>query len=97
MRLITLIFLLIAPSFVAAEIRWPDTKYDVGMCLTPTNTEYYYYGKTAHVMDIFYSKNTREFKYDIIIVDFNPGHNQRLTLPVNMIDNNTAQVQPCPS
>ncbi len=35
MRLITLIFLLIAPSFVAAELEWPDTKYEMGTCITP--------------------------------------------------------------
>ena len=63
MRFIVLIFLLIAPSFVAAELRWPDTKYDMGTCVTPTNTAWSWYGFTGYIEDIVYSKFLEGFAY----------------------------------
>jgi hypothetical protein len=70
MRLITLIFLLIAPSFVAAELEWPDTKYEMGTCITPTNTTWSWFGYTGRIQDIVYSKLTNSFAYKIDISDW---------------------------
>ena len=96
MRLITLIFLLVVPSFGAAELRWPDTKYDVGTCITPTNTKYFWYGKTGYILDLVYSKKQQRFLYNIFIEGLG-GQADMLLFPLAILDNNTAEVTPCPN
>lgn len=98
MRLIALIFLLVAPSFVGAKqkIDWPTTKYEDGVCITPTNTSWTWYGKTAYIEDIVYSKYLDGFAYKINIYGLDRMQFYDF-FAIPSIDANTAQVQPCPN
>ena len=94
MRFITLIFLLVAPSFMAAEIRWPASKYDMGTCVTPTNTTWSWYGYPGYIEDIVFSKYLENFAYKITIYGVDSEGTFDL-FAIYSIDTNTAQVIPC--
>lgn len=96
MRHIALILILIAPNWAVAELRWPDTKYDMGTCVTPTNTTWSWYGKTGYIEDIVYSKFLEGFAYKITIRGLDRMQFYDL-FAIPSIDANTAQVTPCQS
>ena len=51
----------------AADISFPDTKYEVGDCITPTDLDRVWFGKSARVEDMVYSKKYEDFVYDLYI------------------------------
>ena len=61
---ILLAFLMTLGSQVgAADVSLPDTKYEVGDCITPTDPDWSWFGASARVEDIVYSKKYQDFIY----------------------------------
>lgn len=103
MRYLILISAIVAPTFANAvyhnekpKINWPKTKYEDGMCITPTNTSWEWYGQTGYVQDIVYSKYLDGFAYKIKIYGMT-GVELYDLFAIPAIDTNTAQVRPCPN
>jgi hypothetical protein len=61
-RMRIIILLLISFSTQAmAEIEFPETKYNISDCISPTDPSYSWFGKSARVEDIVYSKKIQRF------------------------------------
>ena len=65
--IISLTFLMIIGSQVYAHLNFPDTKYNVGECITPTDPAWSWFGETARVEDVVYSKRYEAFVYHLYI------------------------------
>jgi len=78
-----------------AHVTWPSTKYEVGDCITPTDTTWSWYGKTASVEDVVFSKYLNGFAYQLYIRGLNRKYFDKFS--INSIDNFTAKVTPCPN
>ena len=96
MRLIAPVLALNLPTWAFFELRWPDTKYDMGTCVTPKNTTSSWYGKTGYIKDIVYGKFLEVFAYKITIRGLDRMQFYDL-FAIPSIDVNTAQVMPCQS
>ena len=112
MKSLLLIIAIIAPTFAHAgyhsekpKIEWPEHKYDVGDCLTPTNTTWGWYGATAMVDDVVFSKATEAFVYVLYMLERQNIGSLSETYKLNLIgystivelDENTVKVFPCPN
>ena len=82
-------------SCANAHVTWPNTKYEVGDCITPTDTTWSWYGKTASVEDVVFSKYLNGFAYQLHIRGLNRKYFDKFS--INSIDNYTAKVTPCPN
>ena len=80
-------------SFANAHVSWPNTKYQVGDCITPTDTTWSWYGKTASIEDVVFSKYLNGFSYQLRIYGLNRQYFDKFD--INSIDNYTAKVTPC--
>lgn len=69
MRKCIFIITILAPTLVQAAyhtvetIEWPNTKYNTGDCITPIDPDWPWYGQVAKVIDLMYSKDTKQFMY----------------------------------
>ena len=96
MKHLLLILLFITPSLALSDVNWPKTKFDVGDCITPTNTTWTWYGKTAVIDDLVFSKFLDGFAYQIHIFGLNRYEFfDKFDIP--SIEDNTAKVTPCPN
>ena len=64
---ILLVVLMSSATQTAAHLNFPDTKYDIGECITPTDPAWSWFGETARVEDIVYSKHYEAFVYHLYI------------------------------
>ena len=85
----------LSASYANAHVTWPSTKYEVGDCITPTDTTWSWYGKTASVEDVVFSKYLNGFAYQLYIRGINRKYFDKFS--INSIDNFTAKVTPCPN
>jgi len=88
------LLLLISPAY-AHDVSWPKTKYNISDCITPTDTTWSWYGKTALVEDVVLSKYLNGFAYQLRIYGLNRQQSNKFS--INSIDNFTAKVTPCPN
>ena len=95
-KIVSAAFVILASvSYVNAHVTWPNTKYEVGDCITPTDTTWSWYGKTASVEDVVFSKYLNGFAYQLHIRGLNRKYFDKFS--INSIDNFTAKVTPCPN
>ena len=90
MRWFAFVLCLMLPSWAAAEVSWPETKYAIGDCITPTNPDWSWFGKYAFVEDIIYSKSFDQFAY-ILWIEGRPG-----THSIWSTENETSKLTKCP-
>ena len=64
---ILLVLLMSSATQAAAHLNFPDTKYNIGECITPTDPAWSWFGETARVEDIVYSKHYEAFVYHLFI------------------------------
>ena len=64
---ILLVVLMSSATQTAAHLNFPDTKYDIDECITPTDPAWSWFGETARVEDIVYSKHYEAFVYHLYI------------------------------
>ena len=93
--LTVLLAFVLSASYANAHVNWPNTKYEVGDCITPTDTTWSWYGKTASVEDVVFSKYLNGFAYQLHIRGLNRKYFDKFS--INSIDNYTAKVTPCPN
>ncbi len=48
-------------SQVVADVNFPKTKYEISECITPTDPNWSWFGESARVEDIVYSKKLESF------------------------------------
>lgn len=103
MKYLSLLIATVTPTFAHAfyheekpDIKWPKTNYESGICITPLNTSWSWYGKTANVEDIVFSKYLNGFAYKLHIYGMNRQQYSDL-FSISQIDANTAEVKPCPN
>lgn len=71
MRYLILMVTIITPFISHAAyhqseiIDWPNAKYETGDCITPVDPVCDWYGKAAKVLDLMYSKDTKQFMYHL--------------------------------
>lgn len=96
MKILTvLLAFVLSASYANAHVTWPNTKYEIGDCITPTDTTWSWYGKTASVEDVVFSKYLNVFAYQLHIRGLNREYFDKFS--INSIDNFTAKVTPCPN
>ena len=96
MRTILIIMALTATlgTQVKAEIQFPKTKYEIFDCITAIGPSWSWFGKTARVEDIVYSKSQKEFAYRLFIPDSDTS--KFGLFGIWIIDNKTAKLTECP-
>jgi hypothetical protein len=67
MRTFLITLLMIFASQVVAEVNFPETKYEIADCISPTDPTWSWFGKTARVEDVVYSKKLKGFTYRLYI------------------------------
>jgi hypothetical protein len=86
---------LVFPNVVYSDdIKWPETKYRAGDCITPIDPLWSWYGKAGLVSHIIYTKEEQSFFYYIRIQD-QPVWRGDLFTP-KIVDEYTAKLTSCP-
>ena len=68
MRTFLITLMMIFASQVVAEVNFPETKYEIADCISPTDPTWSWFGKTARVEDVVYSKKLKGFTYRLIFL-----------------------------
>ena len=77
-----------------ANVAFPETLYEIGDCITPTDPTWSWFGKHAKVADIVYSKYFGAFTYLLFIPEsLIQPHGQFRILS---IEDKTAKLSQCP-
>ena len=91
--LITLLLISFS-THAMAEIEFPETKYNISDCISPTDPSYSWFGKPARVDDIVYSKKIKDFTYRLFIPKSNIS--QYGLFSIWLIDLQTFKLIRCP-
>ena len=66
-KLLAILSVVLFANQASADVSWPKTKYGIGDCITPTDTNWSWYGKTASIEDVVFSKYLNNFAYQLYI------------------------------
>ena len=95
--LFTIVFAMLVSNVYAFpyDLKWPETKFEIGDCITPIDTTWSWYGKTAVIEDIVLSQFLEAFAYELHIYNINRAYYSKFAIV--SIDNYTVKVSPCPA
>ena len=94
MRILLTLLLISFSTHAMAEIEFPETKYIISDCISPTDPSYSWFGKSARVEDIVYSKKIKDFTYRLFIPNSNIS--QYGLFSIWLIDLQTFKLIRCP-